>query len=110
MIVADTKPGSGIPDPERIMVRARRREHLELLRSRHTSLSESEIIESGPGCDYRWRLIAPKPVVAQALMDELLCVDFKNFKNEAHRNSGKLGEDFVACLHEIWSVLRRIQT
>lgn len=105
---ADTEPGSGVLDPDTLMVRARRREHLELLRGAVPALAEFAIVETPRG-DYRWRIIAPKAVVAQVVAELVLRVDYPNFKSACAQRSADLGAGYSAALHTTWAAFMRLQ-
>ncbi|MCK5941448.1 MAG: hypothetical protein KAI24_05715 [Planctomycetes bacterium] len=109
IVLADTAPGSGEPDPETLMIRARRRAHLDALKARFSPLSDIEVIESSPRHDYRWRMIAPKTVVAQVVSDLVLDISWRNFKGACSNREAALGPGYTAALHTIWSTLARLQ-
>lgn len=109
VVLADTEPGSRVPDPDRVMIRARQREHLALLQQRHAQLASFEIVESPPHCDYRWRLVVPKRLFAEALFDAVMDVNYRNAKGEAQRHAKTVGDDYVGALHDVWSVMRGLQ-
>lgn len=96
-------------DPERLMVRARLREHLEALKHRFPNLlGGCEIMESSGG-DYSFRIFASKPAwveVVAALAEE---TDYDNFKNAvaAHQN-GHAGH-YSRALHGVWDVMAKTQ-
>lgn len=100
---------TGAPDPETLMIRARCREHLDLLQLAHPALSEYPVLESDPFLDYRFRLIAPKAVAATALAEVVQAMDYRNVKDCAHRHEAQVGAPFAKALHRIWETLRRIQ-
>ena len=99
---------TGQPDPTRLMIRARRREHLQLLQERCGGLAEVEIIETA-GTDYRWRLIAEKAAFGNAVAEIVGEIDYRNMKARAQTRETDVGGGFVAALHRIWSVLKAIQ-
>lgn len=105
---ADTAPGSGVLDPDTLMVRARRREHLELLQGQCEAIAESPILETPRG-DYAFRVVAPKAVVARVVGELVLSVDYPNFKSACAQREAELGPGYGAALHSIWSVLARLQ-
>lgn len=109
VVLADTEPGSRVPDPDRVMVRGRRREHLALLQQRHSQLAGFQIVESPAHCDYRWRMIVPKRLFAEALFDAVMDLSYRNAKGEAHRHAETVGDDYVAALHDVWSRLKRLR-
>jgi len=105
---ADTAPGSGVLDPETLMVRARRREHLELLRGAFSAIADHPIMETPRG-DYRWRMIVQKAVVAQVVAELVAQVDYPNFKSACADRSAALGAGYSAALHTTWSAVARLQ-
>ncbi len=106
IVLADDAFGN--PDPNLLMIRARRREHLVLLQERCEGLAGAEIIEN-TGTDYRWRLIVKKEAFATAMAEIVLDLDVRNVKSRAHREEAKVGKGFVSALHRVWSVLHEIQ-
>ena len=94
-------------DEHRLMVRARLRQHLEALKTRFPAiLGDAEILVF-PGSDYAFRIFVPKAVwvtVAAELADEIA---YDNFKAEVGR--GSAGDGYEAALHNVWSVMHRLQ-
>jgi hypothetical protein len=96
-------------DPDRIMVRARLRSHLEALKKRFPDvLGECEIQESA-GTDYAYRLFVQKSVWTQVLAGLAEETDYDNFKSEVAHHQGKAGAAYEHSLHEVWSVMHRLQ-
>ena len=96
-------------DPNRIMVRARLRTHLEALMDRFPDLLGESEIKEFVGTDYAFRIFVDKSVWTQVmagLSDEL---DYDNFKSEVARFQGRDGADYEHALHDIWSVMYRLQ-
>src|SRR4051812_43444993 len=96
-------------DPDRMMVRARVRSHLEALKQRFVDLLNDCEIQKSAGTDYAFRLFVPKPAwmqVLSALADE---IDYDNFKSEVARHQGPAGIDYERALHEVWSVMHELQ-
>ncbi len=102
--------GHGQPvDPNRMMVRARLRTHLEALKDRFPNLLGGCDIMEFVGTDYAFRIFVDKSVwmqVMAGLTDEL---DYDNFKSEVARYQGQDGADYEHSLHEVWSVMYRLQ-
>lgn len=102
------------PEPGRfsrrtkLMIRARVRRHLELLQREHTGLQSFEIIESEPHRDYRFRIIAPRTVVARVMARMVADLDYGNFKG-ACSSSPDLDATYGHALHDVWAALRRLQ-
>ena len=108
IVLAETQPGSGVADREKLMIRARRREHLELLQREHPTLAEFAITQT-LGYDYPWRIApVPKALVAAAVAEAVLAISYRNFKS-ACATKPELGPRYEPLLHEVWSVLRRLQ-
>jgi hypothetical protein len=96
-------------DPDRIMVRARLRQHLEALKKRYSDLiSECEIREFA-GTDYAYRIFVDKPKWSQVLAGLAEETDYDNFKSEVARHQGRAGAAYEHSLHEVWSVMNRLQ-
>ncbi|MDA1232699.1 MAG: hypothetical protein O2856_18160 [Planctomycetota bacterium] len=96
-------------DPERIMVRARVRGHLEALKKRFPDLlGECEIQESA-GTDYAYRLFVQKSTWTQVLAGLAEETDYDNFKSEVARHQGRGGAAYEHSLHDVWSVMNRLQ-
>lgn len=95
-------------DVDRLMVRARLREHLESLIERHPDLFGKASILDSWKADYRWRIVVDKADVAEVLRREAMAVDYGNFKQRVGEIEGH-GSPFLRALHDIWSVMVRLQ-
>jgi hypothetical protein len=96
-------------DVARLMVRARLREHLEALQSRFPELIGHCEIQEFPGSDYACRIFVDKETwreVAALLADD---IDYDNFKSEVARHQGARGAAYEHALHDVWSVMYRLQ-
>lgn len=106
--VACAKKKDGSLDPSAMMVRARRKSHLEALQKRFAQLAAAEIVML-PGRDYKYRLIVAKDswikIVAELASEQT----WSNFKNEAARFGGSGDSDYVHALHEVWSIMNGLQ-
>ncbi len=80
---------------ELVIVRARRREHLQKL------FPEHEIHET-PEADYAFRVFVVQEEFATVLFNLALDIDYPNFKNSVPEG------DYHDCLNEIWFETRRI--
>ncbi len=96
-------------DPDRIMVRARVRGHLEALKKRFSDLLGQCDIQEFAGTDYAFRLFVDKPVWSQVLSGLAEETDYDNFKSEVARHQGRAGAAYERSLHEVWSVMHRLQ-
>lgn len=96
-------------DPDRIMVRCRLRRHLEALRKRFPDLLAECDIHEFAGTDYAFRLFVPKSVWSQVLVGLTEEMDYDNFKSEVANHQGKAGAAYEHSLHEVWSVMHRLQ-
>lgn len=102
------EPGQPI-DPDRIMVRARVRGHLEALKEQFPDqLGESDIQHS-TGTDYAFRLIAGKAAWAQVLAGLAEGTDYGNFKSAVAQHQGRAGRDYEHALHDVWGVMYGLQ-
>ena len=96
-------------DLEPIMVRARLRSHLEALKKRFTDLLGEYEVQEFAGTDYAYRLFVQKSTwtkVLAGLADE---TDYDNFKSEVAQHQGKAGADYEDSLHDVWSVMYKLQ-
>jgi hypothetical protein len=96
-------------DPGRIMVRARVRGHLEALKKRFPALLGQCDIQEFAGTDYAFRIFVDKQVWSQVLSGLAEETDYDNFKSEVARHQGPTGAAYERSLHEVWSVMHRLQ-
>ena len=96
-------------DPDRIMVRARLRDHLEALKRRFPDLLGGCEIHETTSTDYAFRLFVQKSAWMQVLAGLVEETDYDNFKSKVARHQGKAGADYEHSLHEVWSVMNRLQ-
>ena len=101
------------PDPHRMMIRARDRDHLERLVERFPSLKQFEIIESTHN-DYRFRIIIPKWRWRRVMDGLVKEQDYDNFKSEVDKVFGtetaeqrRYHDDL---LMRVWSIAYGFQT
>jgi hypothetical protein len=66
-----------------------------------------EEIEQDAGTDYRYRAIAPRDQVAEALAQMTRDIDYANFKSEVAKKQGK---HRAAIYGELWNVVYQLQT
>jgi hypothetical protein len=96
-------------DPDRIMVRARLRSHLKALQERFPDhLGDCDIQESA-GTDYAFRLFVQKSAWVRVLAGLAEETDYDNFKGEVARHQGKAGAAYERSLHDVWSVMHKLQ-
>ena len=96
-------------DPDRIMVRGRLGSHLEALKDRFPELLGQCDIQESAGTDYAFRLFMPKSAWIQVLAGLAEETDYDNFKSEVAEHQGRAGADYEHSLHQVWSVMRRLQ-
>ena len=97
-------------DPDRVMVRARLKSHLMALKAAFPNLLGEYEIREAAGTDYAFRLFVQKRVwatVSQSLAEE---IDYDNFKSEVGRYQGVAGADYEHALHDVWSVMYKLQS
>jgi len=105
--IACARKADGSIDPATVMVRARLAAHLRNLQERFPALAGEKIL-TVPDCDYRYRLILPKQLWADALSALALEQDWSNFKNEAAKVNGH--DEYVMALHKVWGVMYDLQS
>lgn len=96
-------------DPERIMVRVRLREHLETLKEQFSDLLGQCEIQEFAGTDYAFRIFVAKSVWSQVLAGLAEETDYDNFKSKVARHQGKAGASYERSLHDVWSVMYKLQ-
>ena len=96
-------------DPDRIMVRARVRGHLEALKKRFPELLGQCEIQEFSGADYAFRIFVAKSVWSPVLSGLAEETDYDNFKSEVARHQGRRGTAYEHALHEVWSVMNGLQ-
>ena len=96
-------------DPDRIMVRARARAHLEALLARFPDqLGSCEIRESS-ATDYAFRILVSKSAWSDVMAELARDIDYGNFKSEVARHQGSAGAAYEDTLHEVWGTMLRLQ-
>ena len=91
------------------MVRARVHSHLEALKDRFSDLLADCEIKEFARTDYAFRIFVPKSVWSQVLVGLNEEMDYDNFKSKVARHQGIEGADYEYSLHEVWSVMNRLQ-
>jgi hypothetical protein len=96
--------------PGRVTVRARLRQHLELLLKRFPTLQAVAIVKT-PHRDYAFRITIGQREWASVVQQLAAEQTWHNFKDEAARfeKANSQSHDYVAALHQIWHVMLRLQ-
>lgn len=95
-------------DPDRVMIRARDKDHLRRLQARFPVIADAQI-QVSPHADYAFRLFAPKNDWATVIGQIALELDYDNFKAEVDRYQNEAGVDYAEALHDVWSVMNDLQ-
>lgn len=106
-IACASRPDGSL-DPDVVMVRARRKDHLQNLQRRCPQLANSKIL-SPPNRDYGYRLNVPKSIWVAALQEMAEEQRWDNFKNEVARRMGRDGAEYTNALHEVWRTMYSLQ-
>ena len=96
-------------DPNRIMVRARLRSHLENLMKRFNDLIGDGEIHDDIGTDYAYRIFVAKADWSNVLVGLYEDVDYDNFKSAVARHQGRSGAAYEHSLPDVWSVMYGLQ-
>jgi len=104
--VACAKDRHNNADPEKVMVRARVRLHLENLIERFDELTYIPILEDA-GADYRYRLILPHGIWDNIAYKLSMEIDYLNFKNSVEPFAGKSA--YEKKLLEVWVTMMGMQ-
>ncbi len=96
-------------DPDRVMVRARVRGHLEALQRRFSPLMGECEIQESPHTDYAFRVFLPKVAWSQVLAGLGEELDYDNFKSKVARSQADGMARYEGSLHDVWEVMHRLQ-
>jgi hypothetical protein len=96
-------------DPDRIMIRARVRGHLEALQARFPAWLESCSIQESVGTDYAFRLFVDKRVWSEVLSELAADTDYDNFKGEVARHGRSDAAAYTDSLGKVWDTMRDLQ-
>jgi hypothetical protein len=94
-------------DADRIVLRFRRRQHLENLQRRFPDVLGSLPVWESATADYRYRLFVPKQVWVQVATELAAEVDYADFKRSLHDCPGK--DEYEQRLLEVWNVMVQSQ-
>ena len=94
-------------DPDRIMVRARVRSHLDALKRRFDEELGTCEVKEFAGTDYAFRIFVDKATWARVVADLVGEMDYDNFKSEVGRHSNDGA--YEHALHKVWDVMFRLQ-
>ena len=95
-------------DHDRVMVRARLREHLDALKGRFPDLLGDRPVVVAAGTDYACRIFVDKAVWARIVSDLADDVDYGNFKSAVARHQGTT--EYEHALHGVWRVTYDVQS
>lgn len=96
-------------DPDRVMVRARSRQHLDCLIARFPGLLSGAEIKAFAGSDYPYRIFISKTTWVEVLGVVGQELGYDNFKSEAARHRASTGAAYVHALHDVWEVMRSLE-
>lgn len=96
-------------DTDKIMVRGRLSSHLEALKVHFPDLLGKCDIQEYAGTDYGYRFFVAKHVWSQVLGRLADETDYDNFKSKVAKHQGKAGAAYERALHDVWSVMNRLQ-
>ena len=108
-IVLADDPATGLPATDLLMIRARSRDHLVLLKSQHPILADVEIQRSRPGLDYGWRLVVDRITLIQVFAEMASQLSWRNVKAEAELNKQEIGPEYVRAYHEVHEAFVRAE-
>jgi hypothetical protein len=108
-VVSTRGPHGTTIDPDRVLIRARDRRHLDALRGRFPEVLEVGEIHEGVGTDYAFRMVVEKSAWARVLQMLGAEIDYDNFKSEVASHLKSAGAEYEEALHQVWSVMRRLQ-
>jgi hypothetical protein len=106
--IACARKPNGSLDPDNVMVRARRADHLRNLQKRFLAMAGADIVTL-PNRDYRYRLIVPKSNWAAALAEMAGEQKWSNFKDQVAKHQGRAGAAYTRALHDVWETMYQLQ-
>jgi hypothetical protein len=92
-VVEDYSSSTSVRD---LLVRARLPGNLE-------QLFPNAVVREDEGTDYRFRATIPREIVAQALFDHVMAIDYTNFKSSV--KSRPLHDAYMG----FWTIMHRLQ-
>jgi len=96
-------------DPDRIMIRARVRSHLDAWLERFPDLLGGAEVQTVPRTDYAFRIFVTKQAWSGVLAALAQETDYDNFKAEVASHLGREGKAYEASLHRVWNVMHTLQ-
>jgi hypothetical protein len=106
-IACANKP-DGALDETTVMVRARRKEHLQKLHARFPVLAGTKIIRL-VNRDYRYRIVISKSVWIGVLTELAAEQTWSKFKQQVATHHGTGSAAYVASLHRVWGLMHDLQ-
>ncbi len=88
--------------PGRLLVRGRTREDVEYF----CEVTGEGAPTETPGADYRWRVAAPADLVAWFVQQQVLELDYPNFKDAV---AERQGYERAHTYMDVWTAVRRLQ-
>ena len=82
--------------PDELLVRARMKGHIEAI------FPDAKVTES-THTDYRYRAVIKREAVAKALADQVMNLNYSNYKNSVRDSK------FHSALSSVWSAMARLQ-
>lgn len=108
-VAARADGGKGDIDPDTLMVRARKKSHLENLQREFPDIRDAPIIET-PHADYAVRLILPREKWIRIIADLTSRIDYENFKGACSRRMGVDDEGYCSALGRVWHAMHDLQS
>ena len=91
-------------DPNRVVVRARAKRHLEALIEQFPSLLAGVQLEENDSADYRWRMVIPKAVWSEVVAALANDVRYDDFERTAKHDA-----EYHRALNEVWGAMFDMQ-
>jgi hypothetical protein len=91
-----------------LMVRARRREHIEKLQRAFKVLKGLKVVD-WPNRDYRFRLFVDRADWKKVMVGLIDDTDFSNFKSEVKHRNGHSEDQYAHALSKVWSTMAKLQ-
>jgi len=91
-----------------LMVRARRREHIDKLQHAFKVLKGLKVVD-WPNRDYRFRLFVDRADWKKVMVGLIDDTDFSNFKSEVKLRNGKSEDQYAHALSKVWGTMSKLQ-
>ena len=91
-------------NPNMLIVRSRRRKHLDALKARYPRMLRRSKIVATPDADYPFRILVARNMWLRVAWELTWDIDYPNFKGAI---DDRPGEPYREALHDVWDRMRQ---